>query len=433
MIVLNRRTFLRGLSLGAGAALLTPLMRELLADAAEATPAKRFVVITNGNGFLTSNYEREVVNETQFELGGVLTPLEPFRDDLLFLEMFYNPHDRALHGNQWATLAVMPSPNQGAEELRGPPGGISIDRLIAREIGSADAFPSIALALKERGNGNTLCVSADGANQPFPAISSPVRAFQTYFGNLVEGSGSAEQRLTQDLSLLDFMHDDVDRLNARLASPERLKLEQYMDSMRTLEIQLKELHDAAQGSCNELVGPDAALDQEFLDPAIVIAHIDIASHALQCGLTRVAHIAILGMEGPHDRYGWLGDTIGHHEQHHQSNAGMIAKIETYILEQVAAMWDRLRSVPSADGSLADSSLLMYVNTCGGIHHNGQDTHAVVLLGSAGGYFRTGRYLSYPHKQHCISDVFVSVANAMDVGITVFGTPEHCQGPLPGLT
>jgi hypothetical protein len=54
-----------------------------------------------------------------------------------------------------------------------------------------------------------------------------------------------------------------------------------------------------------------------------------------------------------------------------------------------------------------------------------------LVGSAGGYFKTGRYLTFDNKYH--NDLLVSVLNAMGVEETTFGRAELCKGPLAGLT
>lgn len=433
MILLQRRNFLRALGLGAGVSVLGPLFRSWLPEAqGQVDLSKRFVVFTNGNGFVREHYLHTPRSESDFDLRPVFAPLAPFKEDLLILEEFYNPFDRALHGNQWATLSVMPSTGTEENHYRETPGGISIDRLIARELGANDPFSSIALGIEE-GPNNVLCVSADGPNQKFPAIGSPVRAFTTLFGEAARDAGyDAQELLAQDRSVLDFMIDDIERMNARLAGPERAKLDQFLDSTRALERQLAGIAER-RAACENPLAPDASLDGAWLAPEIVQAHVDVAFQALTCGLTRVAHVSILGMEGPHTPYQWLGDSVGHHECHHQFFWDVIERIDAFVLSQVARMFEHLRSFPEGNGTMADRSLTMYVNTCGGSHHYGQDNHAVVLVGNIDGYFRTGRYLSYPWKQHCISDVFVSVANALGLPIDSFGDPSVCQGPLPNLT
>ncbi|MEM9455335.1 MAG: DUF1552 domain-containing protein [Myxococcota bacterium] len=436
MHFIRRRDIMRGLGLGAGAAMLAPLARSLVREArAELPLPKRLVVVTNGNGFRRQHYSAvEGGGPTSFSLGSVdlgpvYAPLEPHKDALVVLEQFYNPHDRALHGNQWATLSMQPSPDQSGEK-RGPPGGISIDRLIASEVGSSDPFSSIAVGIEE-GPGKVLCVSADGLDQPFPAYGSPVQAYSAYFGELTDPGGLlAADKLSRDQSLLDHIRGDAARLEGALAGPERAKLEQFQDSLFSLEDRLSSLY-AVQASCEDNQPPSDDLDRANLDPAVVQAHGEVVFNALMCGLTHVAHISILGMEGPHNRYGWLGDTKGHHNLHHDGDLDIIEQIDAFVLSQLADMRQRLAQVPEGDGTMADQTLIMYVNTCGGKHHGGQDSHAIVLLGGAG-YFETGRYLAFPEMEHSMADVFVSVANAMGVEIETFGTPEHCKGPLPGL-
>ena len=56
---------------------------------------------------------------------------------------------------------------------------------------------------------------------------------------------------------------------------------------------------------------------------------------------------------------------------------------------------------------------------------------VVLAGSAGNYFRTGRFVTYSDRSH--NDLLVSILNAMEVPATTFGMKDVCTGPLPNLT
>jgi hypothetical protein len=93
---------------------------------------------------------------------------------------------------------------------------------------------------------------------------------------------------------------------------------------------------------------------------------------------------------------------------------------------------RLSAFRDGGGSLADQTLVMWVNCGGGLHHGGSDTHPVILVGNAGGALRAGRARLLPPKAHCVSDVYVAVAAAVGAPMKSFGVPEHCKGPLPGL-
>jgi hypothetical protein len=55
----------------------------------------------------------------------------------------------------------------------------------------------------------------------------------------------------------------------------------------------------------------------------------------------------------------------------------------------------------------------------------------LLVGNAGGAFKTGRFLKYDGISH--NDLLVSLQNAFDIPDTTFGDPSVCSGPLaPGL-
>ncbi len=60
----------------------------------------------------------------------------------------------------------------------------------------------------------------------------------------------------------------------------------------------------------------------------------------------------------------------------------------------------------------------------------------MLAGSAGGVFRTGRFVDYlanggSARQH--NDLLVTIANAMGTDDKTFGDPQYSTGALPSLT
>jgi hypothetical protein len=429
MNIIGRRNFLSGLGLGAGAHLLGSYFKTMLPEALGAEAArKRLIIFSGANGFLEKFYSCANRGETDFDLGPVYQPVAAHKSRMVIAQKFFNPFSKALHGNQHATMTVMESTNPGVAQMRGPPGGISIDRFIGKKIGAGDAFSSTA-------SGRGICVSADGAGQSVPLISSPAKAFETYLGGAQVGAptgggsdpGSLEKNFAQDKSFLDLLRTDINRMNARLAGPEKAKLDQYLESLRTLEMQIAR-RGAAQTGCQKPAAPgaDGELDVQIKQ------HIDIVFAAQKCGLTRVSHISFEGMEGPHIVYSWLQDPRNHHDDHHANDAAMLQKIATWQFERIGQMLDLLAASPEGSGTMLDNSLVLYLNTCGGSHHRGYETHPLILFGGAGGKLRGGRYLSYVQGKNCISDAYVSVANMMDVPITTFGSAMYCKGPLPGL-
>jgi hypothetical protein len=423
------------MGLGAGAPFLGSLFDRLLPEAmgAVAPGRRRFLLITHGGGLLEENYTCKTRDETDFDLTPVMSPLEPYKKDLLVLSKFFVPIDKRQHGNQFAALSMKASTNQVYGNWAGrPAGGISIDRFLAGRIGSTDAFSSLSQGIEE-GAGFAPTLSADGPGQEHPAIGSPVKAYERYFAKAMTGGGGQDVQalLARDKSLLDAIRGDITRMNARLATAERAKLQQYTDSLRGLERQLTQLVQN-QPTCDVLPAKPT-VGGASLNPNVIAAHIDVAFQAHRCGLTRVSHMSIHGFSSPHNHYGWLGDKQGFHECNHTKNRPIIDKISTYIFEKVAQMAGLLAGTQEGNGTMLDSSLVVFLNTCGGKHHDGHDTYSVITLGKAGGALRTGRVVNYPPKQHTLADVWVSCLNAMGVEATTFGEAQHCKGPLPGLT
>jgi hypothetical protein len=427
MHIIGRRNFLAGLGLGAGSQLLGGIFKGMLPEALGATGTrKRLILYTAANGFLEKFYTCAARSSTDFDLSPVFQPLAARKSQMVVLSKFYNPFSKALHGNQHATLTVKESTNPNVAQMRGPPGGISIDRFLAKQIGAGDAFSSTA-------SGRGICVSADGPGQSFPSISSPGKAFDTYFAaaggmNGMGGTG-IEANFAKNRSFLDVLRGDIGRMNARLAGPEKAKLDQYLESLRTLENQLGQR--AMAGGCAKGARPTAETSTAKLGD-VMSAHTDVILAAQKCGLTRISHILFEGMEGPHIVYDWLNDPKNHHDDHHAGDMTTCLKIATWWMSQVSRMVEGLAATPEGNGTMLDNSIVMFVNTCGGAHHRGQNNHAVVMIGGAGGALKGGRYLTFPEGQRCLSDVYVSLANMMDVPITTFGEASVCKGPLPGL-
>jgi hypothetical protein len=81
-------------------------------------------------------------------------------------------------------------------------------------------------------------------------------------------------------------------------------------------------------------------------------------------------------------------------------------------------------------SMLDNSLVVWLNGLGKGNNHTRDNIPYVLAGSAGGYFPTGRYLTYDNAHN---DLMVSILNAMGLpNEKTFGDPSLCKGPLPGL-
>jgi len=158
--------------------------------------------------------------------------------------------------------------------------------------------------------------------------------------------------------------------------------------------------------------------------------------ALTCDITRVSSLQwSTGQSGV--RFTWLGQDVSHHSLSHEADNDPAARsqlvaINNWYAEQFAYLLGKLQAQSEGDGTLLDSTIVLWVNEQG----NG-DTHSrteipFVVAGNYAGALNTGRYLEFDDVSH--NDLYIALAQAVGLSdVTSFGNPEVVTGPLPGLT
>ena len=104
---------------------------------------------------------------------------------------------------------------------------------------------------------------------------------------------------------------------------------------------------------------------------------------------------------------------------------------------VRRLWTHLEGTDLGGNSLADESVLLWLNSMGrhpdkGNHHARLDHIPVIMLGSAGGQLKTGKIVRYGVNERCVGDVFLTAAHAMGSPISTFGDPAHSKGLIEAL-
>ena len=138
----SRRRFLRG----TGVALALPWMESLSAATASNKPPVRFACVYFSNGVEPIHWWAKGQG-AKMELGPAVQPMMPYREDINFLRGLYNhkafvstsPHlGRMPNMLSCATVSLDPA------DIRV---GTTFDQVMAREIGSQTAVPSLALGI----------------------------------------------------------------------------------------------------------------------------------------------------------------------------------------------------------------------------------------------------------------------------------------------
>lgn len=405
-----RRLVLRGLGASIALPLLEGMVPALTAQSRTAAgPLKRFGVVYVPNGVVIDRWT-PAADGPEFGFSEILQPLEPFRDRISVVTGLtqnvngLTAQSGAVHGRcatKFLTGAIpRPFGQEGADFLA----DVSLDQLIANEIGRDTQLGSLELSLESGDKGAGTCdggysctyshtITWRGPSTPLPMEHNPRVVFERMFGD--GGSTDPEARrarMSHDRSLLDSVRDKAATLTRGLGPSDAGKLTDYLDAVRDIE---RRIQRAEQQTTREL----PAFDQPAGVPATFAEHarlmFDLQVLAYQSDLTRVITFMV-GREFSSRTYPEIGAPGGHHplsHEHSQSSQDQLLRINVHHVEQFAYYLDRLRDTPDGDGSLLDQVLLYYGAGMAEGDHQPWNL-PLVLAGGAGGTLRGDRHLRY---------------------------------------
>lgn len=432
---MRRRKFLFG-SLKA-AALLTPVLSLRRAEGA-AVSGKRAFVWVNCCGYPYPEDFFPSGGELGFSLSPILADFEGLRDDMVIIDGINlrdsglnpkgNNHVRTV-GKVLTAKDVLP----GADSEDGQPGGISIDQLVATQLG----VPSLELQVEEQHKSHMRHRPfALGANAFKPPLANPVDAWNKAFQDFQPSNEPQEvaahmRRLQLKKSLLDDLTGELGRFRPELTGEERLKLDIHEDAIRRAEEAVSRDLEQVVPGLNCEVPPVPSPDFSITSRAQ--AHMDLAFASLACD--RAGVIGMLwGSSGYHWRYEWAGvgnvNDSGHDEVHHLAGSRRddYIKMARWDWNELRRFVERLKNTPEGTGTMLDNTVVLAISHFGQ-HHQMQRIPAV-LFGNAQGALQTGRYLQLPQPEDN-DKLLTSFAHLMDVDIAGIGDDPSC-GPLTSL-
>jgi len=375
-------------------------------DAGSTAPV-RMAFIFFPNGAIMPNWKPEG-DGADWKLSRTLKPLERHKEKVTVFTGLTQHHGRANGDGAGDHARCASSFLTGAQPVKTAGAnikvGVSVDQAAANLIGHRTNLPSLELGI-ERGRNSGSCDSgyscAYSANISWKTESTPMAkeinpklAFERLFGTPDAAKGQAERDLYRK-SILDMVAEDAALLRKKLGKTDQRKLDEYFSSVRQLEQRI------AREATGRTEVPDYKVPEGI--PRGVESHIrlmyDIMTLAFQTDTTRISTF-MLANAGSNRSYPMVGVNGGHHSlSHHQNNPKKIedlTKIDTFLATQHAYFLDKLRSVKEGEGTLLDNSLVLYGS---GLADGNRHTHhdlPIVLAGSGGGRFETGRLRRYPN-------------------------------------
>jgi hypothetical protein len=434
--LISRRALLGGIS-AAGVASLVP--RGFAR--AQAAPQPRLLVVHVPEG-MWNGAQRPQAGGTN--LGPIFEALQPFQSKILVLNnLSMKSRDKGPGGD--GHHRGVPHMFTGIEmQDENLAGGPSIDQKIAKAIGGSSRFESLQFAVRivySDTNGRPIW-SAPG--RVVSAMQSPFEAYTRLFGNAVPMTmtttgSSTPDKPTVDLrkSALDNALDEFNSLRPLLSASDRERLSTYQDSLRDVEKRLAGVASVPAGANCPPAKPGTTFDvkAEANYPKVGQLQMDMIVNAFQCGLTRVASLQ-WGNSNDQCTYSWLGvNTLGHDMAHNNNNCDPSGakKLKTYrwYSEQFAYLLGKLDAISEGSGTMLDNTVILWASEFGESNGHSPNNLLWLLMGNAGGQFRTGRILNCGGKS--TNDLHTSLANAFGLPDKTFGNPAYCAGPLPDLT
>ena len=420
-----RRTFLRG----CGAALALPFLDAMkVRGAIGSTPPKRVAFFYTPNGVAQKAWHPAETGHN-FALSRTLQPLEPVRNKISLFTNLGRVKVPGTDGHAQAGACYLSTAAPDELSPAGYPLKRTIDQVIADTAGKSTPFRSLELSCNSFTDNRESVyfdnISWYGHGHVARSIKDPRKVFQRLF-NVKEHQANA--------SVLDLVLADAKDLQGKLGRLDQHKLDEYMDSVRTVEQQIERITNRQVDIRDiKLEEPEKLWTTMRRDEYIQIMG-DLMILALQTDLTRVSSMMVaperwstpLMFEDvfvkPIDHHGWT------HNQNNEKVLKSLEKLDHFHMSQFARLCTKMDSIKEGEGTLLDNMMFTYGSgLSSGMLHECTNL-PTVIAGSAGNLLKINRH-DVHSKDTPIANLWVSMAQIMGLETDRLG---DSTGPLKGF-
>ncbi len=459
---ISRRTVLKGLGvtmcLPWMEALSRPALAEEKGESGPNTPGGppiRMAALYMPNGVNPAAWTPGGIGGA-FELSPILAPLSNVKSDILVLSELMNKASIEGDGHYVKVAPFLTGTaitKTTGSELR--VGAVSLDQIMAQRIGNLTPLPSLELSVEPVTMGVDINVGFTriyGSHISWATPTTPVMREinpQLAFDRLFRPR-TARRSGVNDSSVLDAVREDAQSLRNKVGAADRLKLDEYFESVRSVEKRIA--FDAARRKGEYETDAEARREVEKLggrikdyysDPARLgeraINHteqvrlmLDIIALAFWTDATRIATF-MFGNEVSGKNFSFLEGVSGghHHLSHHENDKTKLEqyqKINIWHLQQYAYLLEKLKSIKEGNGTLLDNCMVMFGSGMKDGNAHSPHNLPIVLAGKGGGKIVTGRHLVY-EKKTPLCNLYRTMLDCMGTPLAAFG---DSTGELAGL-
>lgn len=453
---LSRRTVLRGV----GAALALPWLEAMVPAAAQAAAMPenstengphadplnaapvRMAALFVPNGVRQDKWTPSGEG-TEFQLSPTLKPLEQLKSELLVLTNLWNQASNVGDGHYVKTSGFLTCTTINKSlgiDLNC--NGISMDQVAAAAAAEATPLASLELGIDPVTTGVDTNVGYtrvygshiawNGPTSPLSRELNPRLVFERLFRAASPRTGTAKR----DQLLLDRVLGDVADLQQRLGASDRQRMDEYLQSVRTIEKRLQKQDSTSSDAWRPRVALDGKQPPPEERPAEHIEHVrlmmDMIALAFQTDTTRVCTF-MFGNAVSGRNFSFLdGVSGGHHDtSHHQDNPEKLLayqRINQWHIEQYAYLLNKLRGMQEGERTVLDNSMILYGS--GLRDGNGHNPHnlPILLAGQGGGRIASGQHLRFGQDTP-LANLYCAMLQAFGCKANSFA---DSTGTLPGV-
>jgi hypothetical protein len=450
---ISRRRMLKGM----GVCMALPFLEAMgiPGKAAAATAPVRTAFLFMPNGVHPDRWTPATTGSS-FELTPQLMPLEKFRKDIVVLSELMNKNSLfkgadGHYAKSASLLTCMPIKQTVGDNISS--GGVSIDQIMAAQVGNDTLFPSLEYGLDRITTGVDInvgftrlygsSISWKSPGQPLSKEIDPRLAFDRLFRRYVPGVKVKEDPYKE--SILDLVLDDANDLKRHLGRADQDKVSEYLESIYSVEKRISNDTNRARFAKN--ITPDIARELTRLNHSIdeyqeayggvditekTRLMLDVMTLAFWSDASRVSTF-MFGNSVSDRNFSFLEGVKGNHHSisHHMDKPEALeeyTKIASWHVAQYAYFLDRLRNIREGDKTLLENSMVVFTSDLrDGNRHSPRDL-PLVLAGQAGGKIKTGQHLAYA-KETPLANLYLTMLQAMNLPHQNFG---DSTGTLAGL-
>lgn len=348
-----------------------------------------------------------------------IRPLERFKERLHIISGLHGKHTSPSHSAFFGALGGY----RGGDGV--PPSGATIDYELSRALPET-LLPHLCIGMDSIENMQTkptvATLSASGAGQPIFMHSNPNHLYQMLYGGIAEGS--IRQQHEARSQVMDRIEWLAEVKGQQLPVDEQRRYGQYVNGFKDAN----GLRDRLSAVSEHLRKFAPQVDDRYANPEFETDWhdrlLDLGISAVTSGVTNTLTIG----SGRGEIFGaWKGlgvDEQGHNLGHmDQPDNPIWVKIRQYNSRMLVRIMEALENTPEGNGSMMDSTLIVYTSNNADKQHTSGANWPVMLLGNCGGIFKSGCFTQLDGTRP-INALYTTLLRAAGQSVDCFNMSDH---------